>query len=255
VTGRVYVVTGNGAFDALLGGHNWGDSVLALSADGSGAAGGPLDSYTPANYQELDDRDIDLGAGSLAIVGTVPGAGGGRFGVVEGKDGTTRLLSLDNLSGAGAPGNVGGELQTVGPSYVCKCTMPQPAVATAPDGSKWIYVIPDSFNAYQVVIVGGQPRLQARWQTYLGYPTNVGSPVVANGVVYVVGSAVLAYDAVTGALLWQSPEQIGSASRSSPLIVNGRLFVIGENAVDVFATDVIMADGFDPRVPPRPIDR
>jgi outer membrane protein assembly factor BamB len=133
--------------------------------------------------------------------------------------------------------------------------MPQPAVATAPDGSKWIYVIPDSFNAYQVVIVGGQPRLQARWQTYLGYPTNVGSPVVANGVVYVVGSAVLAYDAVTGALLWQSPEQIGSASRSSPLIVNGRLFVIGENAVDVFATDVIMADGFDPRVPPRPIDR
>ena len=69
---RVYVVTANGPFDAYLGGFNWGDSVLALPASGAGTAGVPVDSYTPVNFQSLEDNDIDLGSGSLAVLGSVP---------------------------------------------------------------------------------------------------------------------------------------------------------------------------------------
>ncbi|MEO6688993.1 MAG: PQQ-binding-like beta-propeller repeat protein [Dokdonella sp.] len=53
-TNRVYVATGNGQFNANTGGFNWGDSVLALAPDGTGAvAGMPRDSYTPSNFQSL----------------------------------------------------------------------------------------------------------------------------------------------------------------------------------------------------------
>ena len=57
VTDRVYIATGNGLFDpanANGNGKYWGDSVLALNPDGSGASSGmPLDSYTPQTYAAL----------------------------------------------------------------------------------------------------------------------------------------------------------------------------------------------------------
>ncbi len=56
-TDRVYITTGNGLFNANTGGNNWGDSVLALKPDGTGAGGGlPVDSYTPTNYAALKRR-------------------------------------------------------------------------------------------------------------------------------------------------------------------------------------------------------
>ena len=50
VTDRIYMATGNGQFNANTGGHNWGDSVLALAPDGSGNGANPLDSYTPTTF-------------------------------------------------------------------------------------------------------------------------------------------------------------------------------------------------------------
>jgi len=248
--GRLYVVTGNGPFDALMGGHDWGDSVLTLSADGTGMAGMPLDSYTPTTYQELEDDDIDLGSGSVAVVGTMPGYGQ-RLGVVDGKDGIVRLVSLDDLSGAGAPGNIGGELQAIASSTACKCSMPQPAVWDAPDESKWVYATSNGVHAYQVVVNDGQPRLQEKWNTnFSSSSTFATSPVVANGVLYLFGGIGGAFDAVTGELLWQAPVDYVT-SRSSPVVVNGRLYSIGQSAVDIFAPDAILADGFELRTPAR----
>lgn len=244
-TGRVYAVTGNGRFDAVLGGFDWGDSVVALASNGVAALGVPLDSYTPANYQALEDDDIDLGSGSIAIIGAVPGSSVARLGVVLGKDGLLRLLSLDDLSGAGAPRNVGGELQSVGQSYICKCSMPQPAVWTAPDGSAWVFAIASGLDAYQVVVDGGQPHLEARWHAGVGtYPGFASSPIVANGIVYLVDGRTVAFDALTGKTLWQGPG-MDAARRSSPVVVNGRFYVISDYEIDVFAPDGILSNGFD----------
>jgi outer membrane protein assembly factor BamB len=244
-TDRVYVATGNGRFDAVLGGFDWGDSVLALPANGSAALGLPLDSYTPSNYQDLEDHDIDLGSGSVAVIGNVPGSDGGRLGVILGKDTIVRLLSLDDLSGAGAPRNVGGELQQIGGNSVCKCSMPQPSVWNAPNGSVWVYVIANRLDAYEVVVDSGTPRLEARWHADISaYPSYVASPVVANGVVYFADHRALAYDAITGKMLWQY-ETDETGTRSSPTVVNGRLYVVRNGGVDAFAPNAIMADGFD----------
>jgi len=64
-TDKIYFTTGNSTFD---GTHNFGDTVLALNADGTGANGGPIDSYTPSNQATLDRLDQDLGSTAPAIV-------------------------------------------------------------------------------------------------------------------------------------------------------------------------------------------
>src|SRR5262249_14601742 len=69
---RIYLATGNGPFDADLGGQDWSESVLALSPDLMGATGSPLtaplDSYTPEEYAQLNEDDDDLGVQSPALV-------------------------------------------------------------------------------------------------------------------------------------------------------------------------------------------
>jgi hypothetical protein len=108
-TGRIYLATGNGTFDAAQ--HDWGDSVLALNPDGTGnASGNPLDTYTPTNQSALDAADQDLGSTAPAILPTPPGCGIPNLAVQGGKDGKIRLLNLSNLSGMGGPGHTGGEI-------------------------------------------------------------------------------------------------------------------------------------------------
>ena len=48
--------------------RNWGDSVLALNPDGTGANSQPLDSYTPTNYLDLFNGDLDLGSTAPALL-------------------------------------------------------------------------------------------------------------------------------------------------------------------------------------------
>ena len=76
-TNRIFMATGNGTY-SQPGGHTWSETVIALNADGSGGtganAGKPLDSYTPTNFQALDNGDRDLGSTAPAIL-PVPGVG------------------------------------------------------------------------------------------------------------------------------------------------------------------------------------
>ena len=71
-TQKIYFATGNGTYDPTR--HDWGDSVLALNPDGTGANGGPFDSFTPADFQVLDQTDADLGSTSPVILPERPEA-------------------------------------------------------------------------------------------------------------------------------------------------------------------------------------
>ncbi len=70
-TDRIYMATGNGDFAPAS--HNWGDTVFAIHPDGSGLNGDPLDTYTPANFQQLQNADADLGSTNLALLPSQPG--------------------------------------------------------------------------------------------------------------------------------------------------------------------------------------
>jgi outer membrane protein assembly factor BamB len=71
--------------------------------------------------------------------------------------------------------------------------------------------------------------LSLAWQQAVGLnKTSVSSPSVANGVVYYgdgPGDQVFAFDAATGAQLWDSGATIGGFIFAAPTVVNGQLLV------------------------------
>jgi hypothetical protein len=63
--GHVYLATGNGPWNGTT---DWGDSVLELDASGTAL----LDSYTPTNWQSLDNNDTDLGSIAPVLLPSQP---------------------------------------------------------------------------------------------------------------------------------------------------------------------------------------
>lgn len=257
VTQRIFISTGNGPYDASTGGHDWGDSVLALNPDGSGSGSGmPLDSYTPDAFLNLKNTDADIGSESLAIL--VPG----KIGLHASKDGCVRLLNIANLSGLGGPAHTGGELAKYQFYNVVtnNCDTgddanrnggssndelkPQPAVWTNPaDGSVWAYIASNSgFAAYQLTVpVSGNPTLAKIWNTSGG-----SSPVVANGTVYYeqINGTVVALDAATGHSIWSAP--ITGPHWQSLIVVNGKIFAVdGGSKLWSFQLDGIFRSNLD----------
>ncbi len=94
-TGDVYLAVGNGATDAQMGGHNYGDSVVRLH--GANNTLSVSDYFAPSDFQHLFDEDLDLGSGGTALLPSQPGTPHPNLLVVAGKDGTMFLLDRDNL--------------------------------------------------------------------------------------------------------------------------------------------------------------
>lgn len=125
--GRIYAATGNGQFDAVHGGVNYGDTLLSLSADLSSLAG----SYTPTNYKQLQDGDTDLGSSSPGILPDQATSQTPYMIVEGGKDAILKLLNRAALPG------VGGELQLIDlPGGLFSA----PAVWTDASNNAWIFL-------------------------------------------------------------------------------------------------------------------
>ncbi|MDD5369641.1 MAG: PQQ-binding-like beta-propeller repeat protein, partial [Anaerolineaceae bacterium] len=173
---RIYLVTGNGDFNPA--GHHWGDTVFALHPDGSGAGGNPLDSYTPTNFQQLQNSDTDLGSTAPAILPAISGSRYAHLAVVGGKDAQLRLLNLDNFSGKGSLGNTGGEIGALMNVPQGGAVLTQPAVWTNPqDGSVWVFVTTGAGTSGLKLSVdgNGNPSLAKVWQDSFGAT----SPLIA----------------------------------------------------------------------------
>jgi hypothetical protein len=235
VTDRIFVTTGNGAYDADGGGYNWGSSVVALRPDGSTDGGTPVDSYTPTDFQLLTDIDADLGSTTVAILASADPAGS-RLAIQSGKDGRVRFLDLRDLSGAGGPGHIGGELAVVevpqrGPIFT------RPASWLDGAGRTWVYLANGRGLSGSVVVVDENgPHLEMRWME-AGYAE---SPVIVNGILYFAGDhRVAALDPETGETLWED-RTIGGVHWQSPIIANNRLYIT-DNDGGLFAFGVTAA--------------
>jgi hypothetical protein len=221
MTGRIYVATGNGRFNAAQGGHDYGDSVLALSADGARL----VDSFTPATYDTLDADDADLGSTAPVLLPREPGSRTPLMALQGGKDGIIRLLNRQHLGG------VHGELQDFRAPGATLFSAP--AVWRRPGSGTWIY-LGDSSNvtALRVQTSGGVSRLRVAWTA----STSGTSPVVVGGVVFAATSGALnAFAARTGRLLWSSTQPaaggtIGGIHWESPIAVDGCAFASDESA-------------------------
>jgi outer membrane protein assembly factor BamB len=223
--GRIYAATGNGDFNAVHGGHNYGDSVVSLTEDLSSLLG----SYTPTDYKQLQDGDVDLGSTSAAMLPTQTASQTPWMLVQGGKDAVLKLINRAALPG------VGNELQLIDlPSGLFST----PAVWTDPSNNAWIFMgFPDVVEAYQLQTnSSGVSQLVGIWQSS---PASTGgegtSPVVANGIVFVAfDGALVALDAINGNVLWNSAKygsakSIGPVHWESPIVVNGWVYCSDEN--------------------------
>ncbi len=88
--GNLYLTTGNGTVDTG-GGPNRGQSFVKLVRSGSTLTVGSW--FTPNDWSDLDDRDLDLGSGGLLLIpGTTLAFSGGKAGKVY-------LVDRDDMGG------------------------------------------------------------------------------------------------------------------------------------------------------------
>jgi hypothetical protein len=103
--GNVFVATGNGTFDADVGGLDFGDSLLKLGLPASGQLP-VLDYFTPSDQADMDAQDLDFGSGGPMLLPTQPVGSPHRHLMVMGdKTGTLYLVDRDNLGEFHPDGN------------------------------------------------------------------------------------------------------------------------------------------------------
>jgi hypothetical protein len=138
-SGNIYVVTGNGTFDADVGGRDFGDSFVKIMPGSSSLS--VVDFFTPFNEANLDAVDADLGAGGPLLM---PDQGGSHphLMLAGGKEGTLYLVDRDNMGHFRAADNsqiVQSLVKMVGPIF---CT---PAFW---DGKVYIAGVKDSLKVF-----------------------------------------------------------------------------------------------------------
>lgn len=102
--GNIFVLTGNGAFNANTGGQSYGDSALRLSTNSSGAVT-VADYFTPANEDALNSADLDFaGSGAAVILPKQPGPFPDLL-VAAGKIGTIYLINRNHMGKFNASGD------------------------------------------------------------------------------------------------------------------------------------------------------
>jgi outer membrane protein assembly factor BamB len=209
-SGDLLVATGNAPYD---GRTNWGDSVLVLSPDAKRL----LKHWTPADQDQLNTSDLDLGSTAPALLSN------GYF-VQGGKDGKLRLLRLSKL--AGVNGTLGGELQTVdvpGPTDLFS----EPATWQG----TWVFLATSSGTAAWR-LQGGS--LHEVWSN----GTGGSSPVLAGGLLYVQWTGgISVYQPATGHVVATLP--LGETHWQSPIVVDGIVAAAEGNANDHATSGVL----------------
>jgi hypothetical protein len=236
----LYLVTGN-----TMGASQWsdGEAVVRLSLD-LAFSGNPQDFFTPANWQQMDKADADLGGSNAPLLG-VPGAAPADLVLALGKDGNAYLLDRHHLGG-------------IGGSLLVKKVSPS-AIRTAP---AYVATAGAAFVAFQGtgtdcpagtsgdltvlrIAAASPPTLTTAWCA----PANGrGSPIVsttdgqANAIVWIVGAEgsnrLRGYRADTGAVIFAggaASEAMGTVRRFQTLIaVDRHLYVAADQRVYAF---------------------
>jgi hypothetical protein len=242
--GNIYVLTGNGAFNASKGGHSYGDSAVKFTpaADGSLTI---TDYFTPFNQQILSGRNLDLsGSGAAVVLPTQPGPNADLM-VAAGKTGTIYLINRDRM-GQFDP-DTDQVVQSV-PAAVGNGTEPYtPPVYL--QGNVYFAATDDTVKRF--VLQNGllQPTPAASSAGKLGYlggGLSISSaPDGSNAILWALAGLQLgvlhAYDATTLKVLYGSNLLKGGVDGfgpgvkfAIPTIANGKVYVGTQNGVAVY---------------------
>jgi len=239
-SGYIYLITGNGTFDANTGGSNYGDSVVKLStASGLSVA----DYFTPLDQATLDANDTDFGSGAATVLVDQPSAPVQHLVIGGGKQGNLFLLNRDNLGKFHSSTNKVVETVNLGNSIFATPVFFQNNLYVAGVGALKQFVFNPATGQF-----GGSPYSQS--STTYGFPGATPS-LSANGTTDAIiwalentlyctpqspgcGATILhAYDATNLATeLWNSSQaaanrdQAGNAVKFTvPTVANGKVYI------------------------------
>jgi hypothetical protein len=231
----LYVTTGN-----TIGAKTYGDgeSVEKLKP-GLARSNSNEDFYAPANWQSLDDSDLDLG-GTEALPVTIS-SGNGKTAprvIAFGKDGNAYLLDRANLGGIGGKADIvavsGSQIKT-GPAVYGTATADRVAI-TNPDP---IGCSETGIMMLKLVRRGNAPVTVDWCATYDGN----GSPIItttdgtADPIVWVTGAEgdnqLHGFNALTGATVFggSGTTMNGLHHFSTLIAAAGKLYVGADNTV------------------------
>jgi len=243
---NIYAPTGNGYFDANIGGIDYGDSILRLFW--GSALPRVADYFTPWDQAMLDYYDSDLGSGGILLLPDQPGAQYPHLLVQAGKEGTIDLVNRDHMGHF----NAGGDTQIVQ-------TLPHVIDEVYGGPAMWnnnIYFgsisSPMVAFYYDPVAQQIQPNYTSATPERFGFtgPTpSVSANGTSNAIAWIIetdtypwGNATLyAYDATNLATEFYNSnqnrqrDQAGGAARFAvPTVADGQVFVGALNEVDVY---------------------
>ena len=253
--GNLYVVTGNGTFDANTGGSDYGDSMLRISTTGALTL---TDYFTPFNESSLNAGDGDLGSGGVVLLPDQT-VGPPHLLVGGGKQGLIYLLDRDNMGQfLASSDNVVQEFQADNGSWTTPAFW-QNALFIAGSGDHGNC---DSLRMYQFnnstpgLFNTNSSSSSAHCFQFPGATPVVSSSGGSNGIVWATevgcystaaspcGSAAIlfAYDANNLATeLWDSSEalnqrdQAGNAVKFTvPTVANGKVYIGTRTELDVY---------------------
>ncbi|MBI2677233.1 MAG: Ig-like domain repeat protein [Candidatus Koribacter versatilis] len=241
--GNVYVSTGNGTFNASLGGTGYGDAFVKLAAPGGVMA--VNDYFAPFNQATLESLDIDLGS-SGPILLPDQSVGPAHLMVGAGKQGTVYVVDRDNMGHFNAaadtqivqalPGAIGNAFGT--PAFF--------------NGRLYYHGNKDVLKAF--TLSGGafsaSPSAQSNVTfNFPGSTPSVSSNGTANGIVWELevdgfsggGPAVLfAWDATNLSQLYSSSSSgardvAGPAVKfTTPTVANGKVYVGTQTQLNIY---------------------
>ena len=236
--GNIYLVSGNGTFDAAGNGPDLGESYIKLSSAGGLSV---TDYFTPFNYDDLNANDVDTGSAGVALIGDEAGsAAHPHLMAGAGKEGRIYLLDRDSP----------GKLQSGSDSQI---------VQSLPGAIAGIFGNPAYFNQ-ALYFCGSGDTLKAfsisdaqmstaptsQSTEAFGYPgcvATISANGKSNGIAWIVDPAgvLRAYDASNLASeLYNSNQNAGrdalgmAVKFSVPTVVNGKVYAGTQNSLVVY---------------------
>lgn len=244
-SGNIFLITGNGSFNANQGGRDFGDSMLRLSASGSSLS--VSDYFTPYDQGNLNAIDYDLGSGGPMLLpdqsGSFP-----RLLVGAGKTGTIYVVNRDNMGKFNSGGNA--IVQTLTGALTSLGEFGAPAYF---NGTVYFGAQNDSVKAFRVQngILNATPSSKsATVFGKRGCTPGISANGTSNGILWAFqadgydsgGPAVLhAYDASNLAIELYHSGQAGSRDLPGPTvkfgvptIANGKVYVGTQNNLTIY---------------------
>lgn len=243
---NIFVITGNGTFDAnstTTPNTDFGDSFLKLTSSLA-----VNDWFTPFNQASLDVGDTDVGGGGAVLLIDNPGGPQAHLLVGGGKEGKLYLLNRDNL----------GHFQSGSDSQIVQSFSVGSGIFSSPvfwNNTLYIAGSGSSLSAFAFNTIGFpgifNPTAISRTSTVFGFPgatPALSSNGTANGIVWAIerlssGPAILhAYDAGDLATeLWSSSQAPGNrdvpgsaVKFTVPTIANGKVYIGTHDELDVY---------------------